>query len=87
MTRPDSTGAGHRHRQQTCCATGVVAGVDFISTAPLRGASARNCLRHLYLATCGSEGNASTPQPQSRDKDAFLLPELSRTSRIPPPKE
>ena len=59
-------------RQQTDWATGVAAGVDFISIAPPRGASARNCLRHLYLATCGREGNSSTPQPQSRDKDAFL---------------
>ena len=50
-------------RQQTDCATGVVAGKDFISIAPLRGASARNCLRHLYLATCGREGNSTTPQP------------------------
>ena len=29
-------------------------------------ASARNCLRHLYLATCGREGNSSTPQPKTR---------------------
>ena len=31
MTRADSPWAGHRHRQQTCGATGAVAGVDFIS--------------------------------------------------------
>ena len=62
MTRAESTGAGHRHRQQACCATGVEEFVDFISIAPLRGASARNCLRHLYLATCGLEGNSSTPR-------------------------
>ena len=83
----DSTLAGHRLGQQTCCATGAAAGVDFISIAPLRGASTRNCLRHLYLANCGREVDASTPQPWSRDKDAFLPPELSRTSRIPPPHE
>ena len=95
MTRADSPWAGHRHRQQTCCATGVVAGADFISIAPLRGASARNCLRHLHLPTCGREGEPQgehllrrpTPQPQSRDKDAFLRPVLSRASWIPPPYE
>ena len=30
--------------------------------------------------TCGREGNTSTPQPKSQDKDA-LPPDLSRTSR------
>ena len=29
MTHADSTGAGQSHRQQTCCATGAAAGVDF----------------------------------------------------------
>ena len=85
MTRADSTGPACHHGQQTDCATGVVAGEDFISIAPLKRASARNCLRHLYLETCGREGNASTRSPIHEIR--MPSSDLSRTARDSPPCE
>ena len=57
---------------RTVCATGVAAGEVFFGVA--WGVPALVSLPPTpFLATRGREGNASTPQPQSRDKDAVLL--------------
>ena len=56
MTRAHSTGSGHRHRQQTCCSTGVVASKDYISIAPLHAHRRRGGRLRLFpLRQCGDQ--------------------------------